>query len=132
MSKKIFFLILLLVLILPFTILAVGSGSADSPGGNQGALNGQDGLAPNGSSQSGGITIQSIVNATVQTALLIASGVVVILWIITGLLFLTAQGAPEKLKSARTALIAAVAGTALVIIAGSAIALVKNAFGLGG
>ena len=74
------------------------------------------------------VTIQSMVVAAVQTALFIASGVVVILWIVTGLLFLTAQGAPEKLKSAKTALIASVAGTILVIVATSALSIVGSAF----
>jgi len=74
------------------------------------------------------VTIQSMVAAAVQTALFIASGVVVILWIVTGILFLTAQGAPEKLKSAKTALIASVAGTILVIVATSALSIVGSAF----
>ena len=106
MNKKILFSTLLGILTLPVTVFAANS---------------------NGN----GITVSGIVHAAEQTTLLIASGVVVILWVITGLLFLTAQGAPEKLKSARTALIASVAGTALVIIAGSAIALVSQAFNLG-
>jgi hypothetical protein len=62
--------------------------------------------------------------------LLIASGVVVILWVITGLLFLTAQGAPEKLGTAKKALFAAVAGTVLVIIASYAMDLVGKALGI--
>ena len=100
-NKKIFFLILLGVLILP-------------------------GLA------SAQITVATIVHAAEQTTLLIASGIVVILWIITGILFLTALGAPEKLGTAKKALFAAVAGTVLVIIAGSAIALITDALKLGG
>lgn len=99
MDKKILFLILLGVLVLP------SLASAD-------------------------VTITGMVDAAVKTALYIASGVVVILWIITGILFLTAQGAPEKLKSAKTALIAAVAGTILVIVAQGALSLVGSAFGI--
>ena len=76
------------------------------------------------------ITIQSMVYYAEQTTLYIASGIVVILWVVTGIMFLTAQGAPEKLSSAKKALIAAVAGTVLVIVAGSAIALISDAFGL--
>lgn len=71
-----------------------------------------------------------IIHSIEQTALLIASGVVVVLWIVTGILFLTSQGDPGKLKSAKTSLFSAVAGTALVIIAGSAIALVSQGIGL--
>jgi len=74
------------------------------------------------------VTIQSLMDAAVDTTLYIAGGVVVILWIITGFLFLTAQGAPEKLSSAKKALIAAVAGTLLVILAASAIWIVSSAF----
>jgi len=77
------------------------------------------------------ITIKGMVDAAVQTTLYIASGVVVILWIVTGLLFLQAQGAPEKLGSAKKALFASVAGTLLVIVASSAISLVGPAFGIG-
>ena len=76
------------------------------------------------------VTIRSMIDAAVNTTLYIASGVVVVLWIITGLLFLTAQGAPEKLKLAKTSLIASVAGTILVIIATSAIPLVKSMFNI--
>ena len=76
------------------------------------------------------VTIQSMVDAAEQTTLYIASGVVVILWVVTGLLFLSASGAPEKLKSARTSLFASVAGTVVVIIAASAISIVTGAFNL--
>ena len=76
------------------------------------------------------ITIQGMVNAAVNTTLWIAGGVVVILWVITGILFLSAQGAPEKLKSAKMALVTAVAGTLLVIVATSAVSLVRSAFGI--
>jgi len=74
------------------------------------------------------ITIKGIVDASVNIALYVASGVVVILWIMTGVIFLTAQGDPAKLKSGKTALIAAVAGTIIIIIASSAINFVGNAF----
>jgi len=74
------------------------------------------------------VTIPSIVDAAVQTTLYVASGVVVILWVVTGILCLSAQGAPEKLSSAKHSLIAAVAGTVIVIIATSAITIVRGAF----
>jgi uncharacterized membrane protein (DUF485 family) len=76
------------------------------------------------------ISIACMVNSAVDTTLYIAAGIVVILWVITGLLFLVAQGAPEKLKSARTALFTSVAGTVLVIVAFYAIDIVGNAFGI--
>ena len=76
------------------------------------------------------VTIQSMVNAAVMTTLYIASGIIVILWIVTGLLFLTAQGAPDKVTQGIRALMASVAGTLLIIVATSAIYLVGSAFGL--
>lgn len=76
------------------------------------------------------VTVGGMVHAAEQTALLIASGIVVILWIVTGVLFLTASGDPGKLGTAKKALFASVAGTVIVIIASSAIALVGSAFGL--
>lgn len=98
MSKKIVYLILSSVLILP--------------------------------SLASAITIQEMTDAAVETTLWVASGIVVILWVVTGILFLSALGAPEKLKSAKTSLLAAVAGTILVIVAASAISLVGSAFGI--
>lgn len=74
------------------------------------------------------VTIQGLVDGAVLTTLYIASGIVVILWVVTGVLFLSASGAPEKLKSAKMALIAAVAGTVIVIVASGAINLVKSMF----
>lgn len=106
MNKKTLFLALLGTLILPGLALAQQQGQQQT------------------------VSIQSMIFAAEQTALFIASGVVVILWIITGLLFVTAQGAPEKLSTAKKALIASVAGTLLVIVAASAIALVGQAFGI--
>ena len=116
MKKNILFIILLLVVLsLPIAVLA------DNPyaGGDV-----QDPTA--GSS----VTVGGIVHAAEKTALLIASGVVVILWVVTGLLFLMAQGAPEKLSSAKKALFTSIAGTVLVIIASFAMDLVGKAFGI--
>ena len=76
------------------------------------------------------VTVSGMVSAAVSTAFYIADGVVVILWVVTGILFLIAQGAPDKLTSARKALFAAVIGTVVVIVANSAVYLVGNAFNL--
>ena len=76
------------------------------------------------------VTIKSMIESVVSKVVWpIAAGVAVTLWIITGILFLSAQGAPEKLKQAKTALFTAIAGTVLVILAYSAIELIKNALG---
>ena len=62
--------------------------------------------------------------------MLIASGVVVVLWVVTGILFLSASGDPGKLGAGKKALFAAVAGTLIILVAGSALGLVGQAFGI--
>lgn len=108
MSKKISFLISsAVILVVPTLSFAAGAPTTGTPP-----------------------LIVNIIDTTEKTALFIASAVVVILWIVTGILFLSAQGAPEKLNSAKKALFASIAGTLLVIVAASAIALVGHAFGI--
>ena len=48
----------------------------------------------------------------------VAMAIVVIGWVIVGTLFLTGAGNPEKTKTARTALVAAVIGTVAIAFAG--------------
>lgn len=48
----------------------------------------------------------------------IGGAAVVVLFIVAGILFLTAQGEPEKLETARKALIWGAVGTAIIAIAG--------------
>ena len=108
MNKKILFLILFSVLLSPLIVLAQEGGAA------------------------GGCTLcATIIHSIENVALLVASGVVVVMWIVTGLLFLTASGAPEKLGAAKKGVIYSLIGTAVVIIAGSAIALVSQILGIG-
>jgi len=76
------------------------------------------------------VTILSIVNSVAYTAWIIATGVVVVLWLVTGMLFLLAQGAPEKLNMAKKALFTSVAGTVIVIVAFSALTLMANVIGV--
>ena len=62
----------------------------------------------------------------------VAVTLVVIGFIITGILFLTTAGSPEKHKTAMSALKAAVIGTVIVIIASLAYGIVANTFGANG
>lgn len=57
----------------------------------------------------------------------VAVFVTVVSWIITGLLFLIAQGDPGKVGKARSALIWAVVGTAVALLAGTASTIIGNA-----
>ncbi len=68
--------------------------------------------------------------AAARTALSVATGVVVVMWVVTGIMFLLAAGAPERLKSAKIGLLAAVIGTVVVIVANGAVGLVSGVFGL--
>jgi len=57
--------------------------------------------------------------------------IVIILWIVTGILFLIAQGDPGKLNIAKTALFTSIAGTVIVILAESAQTIIGNSLILG-
>ena len=76
-------------------------------------------------------TIATLVdNVVVNVAWPIAIAAVVIFWLVTGILFLAAMGSPEKIGLARKALIAAVAGTIIIVLAASAIVIIKNTLGI--
>lgn len=63
----------------------------------------------------------------IKTKLLLIAGTVVIIgWIVAGLLYLTSGGSPEKTGLAKKAMIAAIIGTALVILAQSAFTIVND------
>lgn len=115
MNKKILgstllFALILTILILPFVVLA-----QDGGGGG------------------GGATLKGMAASVKQAAVDIATPIVVVGWIIAGILYLTAAGAPEKITIAKKAVIACTIGTVLVVLAiGSdmIIEVVKNAFGI--
>lgn len=74
-----------------------------------------------------GQMVRNVVNNVVWP---FAVGLVVILWIVTGLLFLLAQGDPGKLTNAKGALVAALIGTVIVVISSIAMTVVCNALGI--
>lgn len=57
---------------------------------------------------------------------LIGTAIVVISWTIAGIMYLVSMGSPEKMTTARKALIAATIGTVLVVIAGVGYAGIKT------
>jgi len=75
-------------------------------------------------------SIGSMAQAIAGQVVIVGTWIVVIMWVVTGILFLTAQGDPGKLNSAKTALFASIGGTILIILAQSAIIFVKNSFGI--
>ncbi|MCX6720114.1 MAG: hypothetical protein NTV36_03360 [Candidatus Staskawiczbacteria bacterium] len=106
MNKKTLFLVLLSILVMPSLVFAQGL------------------------TCEGGVTIPNMVCNATNVALAVASGVVIILWLATGLLFLTAQGDPAKLNKGKLALFTSIAGTVLVIAAYWGMDLVGSIFGI--
>ena len=70
--------------------------------------------------------IENMVNNIVSVVIYIAGGIVVIIWVVTGILFLSSQGDPTKLSTAKKSLFAAIGGTVLVILAWSAGIIIEN------
>ncbi len=77
-------------------------------------------------------TLTGMVANVLKAVWVVATGIVIVLWVTTGVLFLTAQGAPEKLGTAKRALFSSIAGTVLVIVAYSALTIVGNVLTRGG
>lgn len=102
MNKKILFLVLLGALILPQII------SAQT-----------------------GITIASMLESIILNVVKpVAIFAVITLWVATGIIFLTAQGDPGKLNLGKTALIAAIVGTIIVVLAPIAADIIGNSLGI--
>ncbi|MBI3337624.1 MAG: hypothetical protein HY005_03345 [Candidatus Staskawiczbacteria bacterium] len=70
--------------------------------------------------------IEKIAGNVANVVIYVAGGIVVIIWAITGILFLSSQGSPEKMGTAKKSLFAAITGTVLVILAVSAKAIIEN------
>jgi len=96
MKQKIILLVLLSFIALPFSANALTCGT--TTGGPSSVLN---------------RIMQNITNA----ASVLGGGLAVIGFIIAGILYLLAGGSPEKIGKAKTALIAAAIGTALIALA---------------
>ena len=75
-------------------------------------------------------TLGTMAEAAMNAVVTAVGFIVVIMWIVTAVLFLLAQGDPAKLSAAKLALISSVAGTIIVIIANVATSFVAGIFGL--
>jgi len=76
------------------------------------------------------VTLGSMAAAAMNAVITAAGYIVVIMWVVTGILFLISMGDPSKLSAAKIGLIAAVAGTVIVIIAQFATDFVGGIFGI--
>lgn len=73
------------------------------------------------------IGLPDVVSSIVSLMWYIFSGLTVIMFIVAGVLFMTAQGDPEKLRAARSSVIWGVVGIVVAIIAYSILSILGNA-----
>ncbi|OGZ78140.1 MAG: hypothetical protein A2358_02205 [Candidatus Staskawiczbacteria bacterium RIFOXYB1_FULL_37_44] len=106
MNKKILFLTVLNILVLPTIAFAQGTGTSSG------------GFCP---------MIRNVQAVTYQ----VGGSIVIIGWVIAGILYLTAGGG-SRMEVAKKALIAAVIGTLLIVLAAGASQLVISALNLTG
>lgn len=78
----------------------------------------------------GAQTIQSMAKAAAGVVFAVGTWIVVIMWVVTGILFLISLGDPGKLKTARAALFTSIGGTLIIILANTAVSIVGSSFGL--
>ena len=77
------------------------------------------------------ITIGDILSSIIINVVKpIAIFAVITLWVVTGILFLAAQGDPGKLGLAKAALIASLVGTVIVVLAPIMAGIIGNSLGL--
>ena len=80
-----------------------------------------------------GLTIGDLLGAFVSNVVWpVAVGAAIIFWIWTGILFLMSEGAPDKLSTAKKALMWAIIGTIVIVVAYSAVTIIQNALNLSG
>jgi len=115
MKKKILFLILLGILVLPIAVSAANTV-------NMGEVSTQGDFGR----QEATFSLTSILGFILNALWIIFTAIAVIMFVIAGILFLTASGAPEKLTQARSALIWGVVGIVVAIIAYSIIAIISG------
>lgn len=96
------------ILLLP--VMALAQMQQTAPGGTGGSIG----------------SLQQLINSLTNAAGLIFGGVAVIMFVIAGILFLTAGGTPEKVQAARSAFMWGVAGVVVGILAFSIIAVVGS------
>jgi uncharacterized membrane protein YtjA (UPF0391 family) len=77
------------------------------------------------------ITITGLAANVANVIWIVATVIVVVFWVITGVAFLTAQGDPSKMQKAKLALFTAVGGTVIVILAYSVMSIISNAIFFG-
>ena len=126
MNKKILFLVLLGVLVLPSVVFAQLVTWCD-PGNLYRINSGGAELIYTG--QPLCVGIYGLIDDIESAIWIIFALIALICFVLAGILFLTAQGAPDKLQAAKSAFIWGVVGIIVGIVAYSIIAIVANMLG---
>jgi len=75
-------------------------------------------------------TLGSMAQAIAGQVVIVAAWIVVMMWVVTGILFLTAMGDPAKINTGKLALFASIGGTIIVLLAQGAMGFVARSFGI--
>jgi len=75
-------------------------------------------------------TLGSMAQSIAKQVLIVGNWIVVMMWVVTGILFLSALGQPEKVNTAKIALFASIGGTILVILAEGARGFIERSFNI--
>jgi hypothetical protein len=118
------------VLILPVVALVPVIVSADIGGttGGTNGITGMEGTAPGGLLTEAP-TFQEVIHLIENAVGLIFGAIAVVSFVLAGILFLTANGDPEKIGTARSAVIWGVVGIAVGLIAFVIVSIVANLLG---
>ncbi|MBU4204627.1 pilin [Patescibacteria group bacterium] len=77
---------------------------------------------------SGGLDLTNVIKGIASAMWKIFGLVAIVMFVVSGISFLTAQGEPEKLKKAKDSFIWGVAGVVVAILAYSIVAMVSSLF----
>lgn len=75
-------------------------------------------------------TLSDVIDGLLNILWTVAVVVVIVVFILTGILFLTARGEPDKIKQARDAVVWGTVGTAVILISASILLIVRGLVGV--
>lgn len=78
----------------------------------------------------GTTTLSNVIDGILDLLWTVAVVVVIVTFILTGILFLTARGEPDKIKQARDGVIWGTVGTVVILISASILLIVRGIIGI--
>ena len=127
--KKIILTIIATISVLSLTVPAVVMAQSANPAKD--AVCQGVGLASGGNGcvdSHGGITVNSVIDTTINVLSFVVGVAAVIMIIINGLRFVTSSGDPAKVSSARDGILYAVVGLVVVLLSQTVVKFVVNKF----